>query len=135
MRKLIAVLIVFIIASALPVRAAEWPKAATEWTEKDVTEYVQMTMYTYLNDAKFTSAKDAMTRTSTHLAVAMQILRNEGIVYRFDIAAYTKDNDAAFVVVKIMKDVGNEPFGIAFGITKNDDPAEAPKVTQKRIRA
>ena len=116
---LVFLLILVIVAIASSAPAAQ-KKRAIDWTEDDVAKFIDMTAGSYLREAKFTSAKDAETRFSTHLAAACQILKNEGIIYGYEIVAFTKDNDSAHILLKIVKDVDSDEIAFGFEILKND---------------
>ena len=94
---------------------AEKSTKSIDWSEEEIVAYVNMSVGTYLEQAKLTSPKDAQTRVSLHIAKTCQILRNEGIIYRYDVTTSTQKNLLIFSV-DIEQDVDSDPFTIEFSV-------------------
>ena len=102
----------FILIMSSIVYASE--KHPIDWTKKEIAKYTYMMAGKILADYEFESAEEARQIVSTKLAVAMQILCNEGIIYKYNITATVIDKDEFKIIVKILKDFDDKEMEVNF---------------------
>ena len=99
---LVMILILLIVAIASTAKAAE-KKNPIDWTHKDVAQYAMMCVGKLAHDNHYDNAIEARHHISTKMASAMQILRNEGIIYQYDIAVGAINGSEFTVIISVLK--------------------------------
>ena len=110
---LVMILILLIVANASTAQAAE-KKNSIDWTHKDVAQYAMMCVGKLAHDNHYDNAIEARHHISTKMASAMQILRNEGIIYQYDIAVGAINGSEFTVIISVLKEVDDEEMVMRF---------------------
>ena len=110
---LVMILILLIVAIASTAKAAE-KKNSIDWTHKDVAQYAMMCVGKLAHDNHYDNAIEARHHISTKMASAMQILRNEGIIYQYDIAVGAINGSEFTVIISVLKEVDDEEMVMRF---------------------
>ena len=110
---LVMILILLLVAIASTANAAE-KKSALDWTHKDVAQYAMMCIGKLAHDNHYESAIEARHHISTKMATAMQILRNEGIIYSYDIAVGSINGSEFTIIISVYKEVDDEEMTMRF---------------------
>lgn len=110
---LVMILILLIVAIASTSKAAE-KKNPVDWTHKDVAQYAMMCVGKLAHDNHYDNAIEARHHISTKMASAMQILRNEGIIYQYDIAVGAINGSEFTVIISVLKEVDDEEMVMRF---------------------
>ena len=110
---LVMILILLIVALASTANAAE-KKNPIDWTHKDVAQYAMMCVGKLAHDNHYDNAIEARHHISTKMASAMQILRNEGIIYQYDIAVSAINGNEFTVIISVLKEVDDEEMVMRF---------------------
>ena len=110
---LVMLLILIIIALASTANAAE-KKNPIDWTHKEVAEYAIMCVGKLAHDSHFDNAYDARHTISTRMASAMQILRNEGIIYQYDISIGAINGNEFTIHISVLKEVDDDEMVMRF---------------------
>ena len=112
---LVFLLILILVAIASTAKAAE-KKNPIDWTHKDVAQYAMMCVGKLAHDNHYDNAIEARHHISTKMASAMQILRNEGIIYQYDIAVGAINGNEFTVIISVLKEVDDEEMVIRFNL-------------------
>lgn len=110
---LVMILILLIVAIASTANAAE-KKNPIDWTHKDVAQYAMMCVGKLAHDNHYDNAIEARHHISTKMAAAMQILRNEGIIYQYDIAVGAINGSEFTIIISVFKEVDDEEMVMRF---------------------
>ena len=110
---LVMILILLLVAIASTANAAE-KKSVLDWTYKDVAQYAMMCVGKIAHDNHYESATEARHHISTKMASAMQILRNEGIIYSYDIAVGSINGSEFTIIISVYKEVDDEEMTMRF---------------------
>ena len=110
---LVMILIFLIVAIASTANAAE-KKNPIDWTHKDVAQYAMMCVGKLAHDNHYDNAIEARHHISTKMAGAMQILRNEGIIYQYDIAVGAINGSEFTIIISVFKEVDDEEMVMRF---------------------
>ena len=99
-----------------------YPGHPIEWNKDEITKYTVMTLNVFLSDkAPFTGPEEASMMITCHMAAALQILRNEGIIYSYEVILLQNDNDEVNFNVKVTPDVGGKAFTLKFRLGRTND--------------
>ena len=116
---LVFLFILVLVAVASTAKAAE-KKNPIDWTHKDVAQYAMMCVGKLAHDNHYDNAIEARHHISTKMASAMQILRNEGIIYQYDIAVGAINGSEFTVIISVLKEVDDEEMVIRFNFNNQE---------------
>lgn len=104
------VILLILIVSIIASNANAAQKHPIDWTEKEVVQYTNMALGKYLNENSFETPNDVRINATIHLVKALQIIKNEGVIYTFDVDSPPSNiiNDNVIILVTILKDVSDE---------------------------
>ena len=108
MKKIIPLLFIIIFSNSA------YAKDVIDCSETDVVKYTYAVLGKYINENSFENASDARTKVTTHLSTAFQILKNEGIIYQFNINSPVIKNETGDVLIDVefLKDVDSQGLRI-----------------------
>ena len=120
--------ILFTILFILSIYSLSFAANSSEWSEKDVVKYTYMVLGKYITENSFVNASEARAKVTTHLSTAFQLLKNEGIIYQFNINSPVIKDEAGDVLVDVefLKDVDSEGLRIKMKFYGS-------KITQKKV--
>lgn len=127
---LVMLLILLVVAIASTANAAD-KKHPLDWDEKELVQYTSMVVGKYLNENTFEDSNEVRMKVTTHIVSALQILKNEGVIYCFDVdSPYVNiiDNNV-IVIVTILKEVSDEE-GTQIKFTLHDKNVIKKKVVK-----
>lgn len=99
-----------------------------DWTLKEVKNYVVLTFDAFLNNNVFSGHEDAAVKMTCHMAAALQILKNKGIIYAFDVVLLKSEPDNVRFNVRVRMDVDSKVETFKFSM----DATPKPKVVPSR---
>lgn len=110
MKNFLVILLVLIVSIITSNANAGTTKHPIDWTEKEIVQYTNMSLGKYLNENSFETPNDVRINATIHLVKALQIIKNEGVIYTFDVDSPPSNiiNDNIIIIVTILKDVSDE---------------------------